>query len=574
MLSLIPFLAVVFSSSSGPAINLTVGTFNPTFPYAAVSNPVITCDVADGATVSGTSTLVARVQSDDIVTQVEFYVDGELVDTQRSTPYKFTIETAKRPDGPLKLKLIAYTDAGGKAVKEITVTVNNGKAGGIAPHIKAGNDKVSQGDFDGAIQEGTIALAIDKHSSEARFLLARAYMGKKDYSRAEGYIEDVTSDDPTNLEAYNLQSVINLKQAYDIFAKQDQTDDTVKLIQTALESAVGARQSYEGGILKNVGAVTDANRMAYADAANNAGAYTLTISALSDLWQKDQTNTAVTDRLAYAQAMSGRIKDGILTAETYAKFAGSKATAYAIGLSGGLYSTGGNSKAAEKAVAAALQIDATDLQSTLIQASNYIDAEQYDTAKNIVASLIQSHGELSQVWYMQERIANALGDFAAARSAFQTALLAEPLNVGAYIEQADASVRYVIKTQKIDPKIKTQSLASAEMLLGIALKAKGDSFQALTELAIVKLLQGKNGEALTYAKAATEAQPEYAAGFYTYAAALQANGNTIDAGKANRMAGVLDQINLSGAVLPDAVEAWHYFTDHGKPEPFVQPYSK
>src|ERR1700724_359913 len=87
-------------------------------------------DIKDGEQISIERTIKVIVQSDAVVTQVEFYVNNDLRDSSTSTPYTFHLDPLAEKDGDEKLTFTAYNSDGGKASKSVTVHVESGVAKG------------------------------------------------------------------------------------------------------------------------------------------------------------------------------------------------------------------------------------------------------------------------------------------------------------------------------------------------------------------------------------------------------------------------------------------------------------
>jgi poly(hydroxyalkanoate) depolymerase family esterase len=112
--------AWVDSISVGPpstAADTTPPTVNVTAP-------------ASGATLSGTVDVTASASDSSGVSKVEFYVDGALADTDTTSPYVFTWNTAGVANGPHTLMAKAYDAANNVGTdNDTTVTVSNGSGG-------------------------------------------------------------------------------------------------------------------------------------------------------------------------------------------------------------------------------------------------------------------------------------------------------------------------------------------------------------------------------------------------------------------------------------------------------------
>ncbi|HSP13351.1 MAG TPA: Ig-like domain-containing protein [Thermoanaerobaculia bacterium] len=81
---------------------------------------------ANGATVSGTTSVTASASDDVGVSKVEFYLDGTLQSTDPTSPYAWSWNTTMTTNGGHALTSMAYDAAGNRATSAaVNVTVNN-----------------------------------------------------------------------------------------------------------------------------------------------------------------------------------------------------------------------------------------------------------------------------------------------------------------------------------------------------------------------------------------------------------------------------------------------------------------
>lgn len=96
-----------------------VGSTDTTAPSVSITSP------ADGATISGTSTIKATASDDVAVTKLEYYVDGTLKSTLSASPYNYSLDTTTLSNAPHVIKATAYDAANNSSTDTINVTVNN-----------------------------------------------------------------------------------------------------------------------------------------------------------------------------------------------------------------------------------------------------------------------------------------------------------------------------------------------------------------------------------------------------------------------------------------------------------------
>jgi len=92
---------------------------------------VLITSLSDNSTVSGLVTIRASASSSEEVSKVEFYIDGELIETDTASPYSCSWDTTVCSEGYHTIKVKVTDAAVQTAIKEITVTVNNSSPGKI-----------------------------------------------------------------------------------------------------------------------------------------------------------------------------------------------------------------------------------------------------------------------------------------------------------------------------------------------------------------------------------------------------------------------------------------------------------
>ncbi|MDJ0841666.1 MAG: PHB depolymerase family esterase [Acidobacteriota bacterium] len=101
------------------------GASDTTPPTTNITSP------ANNATVDGTIDITASASDNDAVAKVEFYVDGNLIGVDTSSPYSVSWDTTSVPDGDYQLLARACDDAGNVGSdNDTTVTVDNSGGGG------------------------------------------------------------------------------------------------------------------------------------------------------------------------------------------------------------------------------------------------------------------------------------------------------------------------------------------------------------------------------------------------------------------------------------------------------------
>ena len=187
------------------------------------------------------------------------------------------------------------------------------------------------------------------------------------------------------------------------------------------------------------------------------------------------------------------------------------------------------------------------------------------TAANIMNSLSNSQGQSHVVNYNVSALAFFVADYDMSRDRFQTALLAEPTSYDTLIERANQSIWFSLRTDITDDAdyAKRQRLL-AGAFLEAALAARPESYEALTGLCCLAILDGRKEDAVKFGRAATSAGPEYASAQWAYCASLFDAKRSEEARAASKRAGVLDPKGLSGLPYPTGKSAWEYFYGKGR----------
>jgi hypothetical protein len=138
--------------------DVVVNTSTPdtTAPTTSITAP------ANGATVSGTTTVSASASDNVGVTKVEFYLDGALKSTATTSPYSWSWDTTASANGSHTLVSKAYDAAGNVGTSAtITVTVSNSTASQLL-----GNPGFENGSTNTAPWTTTTGV-VDNSASEA-----------------------------------------------------------------------------------------------------------------------------------------------------------------------------------------------------------------------------------------------------------------------------------------------------------------------------------------------------------------------------------------------------------------------
>lgn len=517
----------------------------------------VNVNLKPGQSISKVQMLHVEVTSNDPVTQVEFYVGGELRDSDSSVPYDFKLDTIEEKDGPTELTFAAYTSKGDSAKKSINVQVDNGVALGPDPHVAKGIEDLQVSDWPDAILEGRIALKADPVNNRARMVMARAYLGMKALDKAQKYAEDWLASEPSNPDAGELMSGIHLNKAFNTMSRGDDRMSALKDIQAAFKTAINTKQKVLEGKLDRLGAPTSENVVAYADAAMKAGRYSLAIAALDPEYRKHADRPEVTNRLAYAQLRAGRMQDAMETLNQVEKLF--KLDAYGAALQALVHSLNGDETGSTRYMGDALLQDPANLGARTVQAYLALRAKKTYLLSQIAANLAADAGEKPAVNYYLCALANAMGNYEAGRKYFRTGILADPCSEPLYLEEANQDLYFAMRLKGSEDERKFR-IASAIALFQTALEARPESYRALEGIALANILAGNKLEAVKYAKAAVNAAPTQASAHFTASAAYLANSDIPNSTRENNLAGRYDRKNLFGLLAPRGPQAWEYYS--------------
>ena len=455
----------------------------------------------------------------------------------------------------------AYNLDGDSKKLEVRVKIDNGLGLGVAHHVEAAEEALTEQRWSDAVVSCRVALKIDPEDNTARLAMARAQFGRGTFDLAQKFAEDVVADDPRNVPARELLAGINLRQAFRAMSTSTDRDRSIATLSSALSKAAHGRRNSLGEQLANFGDVTDENRLDYVDLLIKAGRYSLAIDELDPVFSRDERDASVANRLTYAQLRAGRFIEARTTMRNHARSGDPDAYGYA--LKAVISNWFGDEAASADAEREALLYDPSDMGVRTSQAFLALRRGNLSTFASITSRLAASTGYspvtnyyLSSLYYMQSQ-------FFESGRAFEAGLLADPSMYDIYLERFNQSIAYYLSSNPTG-KEKGYQLAFAKAFVEGALAAKPESFEALTALSILHMLGENWDEALRFAQAATVAGPQYAAAQYTLAAAYfgarrpQAGVDAMD------RAGKLDPSFLSGRKVPNARESWLYFYRHGR----------
>lgn len=526
----------------------------------AWSKITLTTSPASGATIAGEAKFVALVESDALVTSVEFFVGDDLRSTDDSTPYEFVMDTLDEADGQLKVTVTAYNEKGESAKAVLNLTVDNEVAKGAPYLAQKAADFASVSDWKNAVRFGRAALKADPGDSSARLVLAQAYLGAGQFDRAQQHAEDAIKADPDNRRARDLLSAIHLKRAFSTLDRGDRAK-TAETIRTAFGMAAKSRRESLELAADSFGTVTDDNRVAYVDRLLAAGRYSLAIQELRPRFREKPDDNRVADRLMFAQIRAGRLQDAAQTMKDVQRFGSFDGEGQA--LRAVLLLFAGEDAPAAEAEKEALLDSPNSMVVATCRTWMALRRNDMQAARTLATGLAANQGQDPVVNAALSALYWRLGDYESSQQAFETAVLAEPGSVDLYVEKANQVLQFSFRTDIATEDAEFQRKL-ADAYFAAALEAKPDSFQALTGKAVTLALLKDGAGALRMAEAATKAGPAYAAAHYVRAALLFDLGQNTAAKEALKSAEEADPKGLGGRPIPKVPDAWRYFAGAGR----------
>jgi tetratricopeptide (TPR) repeat protein len=519
----------------------------------------VSVDVKPNEVVSGVRHFRLNVTSPDPVTQVEFYVGSELRDSDSSIPYEFNLDTIDEKDGNLQLTFAAYTSKGDSQKQVINIDVDNGVAQGADAHVQKGIDFIHDSKWDEAILQARIAIKIDPASNPARMVMARAYLGKGTLDKAQKYAEDWHQAEPASTDASELLAGIDLHRALTTMSRGTDKEAALASIQAAFKRAIDTRKDVLQTKMDQIGTPTADNLIAFADAAMSARRYNMAINALSEEYHRRVDRTEVTNRLAYAQMMSGKLEDSYTTLMQVKRL--SKLDAYGNALMAVILAISHDDRSSDKFMQEALSMDSTDVGVRTAQAFIALRAHKMRDLQAICATMINDNGDRPEVNYYADALAGMQGNFGDARHYFETMVYADPLSEAGYIEEGNNALLFAVKGTASEKQFRANS---ARAMFETALEVRPESYRGLLGLSLVSLLVGEKADGLKFAVAAVKTAPTQPSALFVQSAALSLNGQATEAYNADRLAWKYDQTLLSGRAVPKAVEAWKYYSQYDR----------
>lgn len=268
------------------------------YPSAACADFSVKFEIKDGAKISDTITIVAKVTAtDDVAIQkVEFMVDDQLRHTDPSTPYTYDWDTLEDMEGPHTLNATVFDAKGQSRRAKIKVTIDNELDKGADFHADKALEAIKSGNAEDASRYSRRALKIDPKNGRAGRVRAGLLAQNRDYTAAAEVLEQ--AEFPANEIDGRMELI------YYYLAAGDSGDSSENLVKSA-GKAIDVYKKVVAARLAAAGADPQKKGEAEFAARNYAGAVTT--------WQKpaqgDAAPIEAINRLVLGYIAAGRTRE-------------------------------------------------------------------------------------------------------------------------------------------------------------------------------------------------------------------------------------------------------------------------
>ncbi len=474
--------------------------------------------VKGGESLTGDVVFVVKPVTTNPIQAIELYVGDDLRETDGSTPYEFKLDTLAEEDGPVKLRFKGFTSEGENAEKVVTLNVNNGVSLGAEAHVEKGNGFIAESKFDEAITEGRIALKADKDSKSARLLLGRANFAKNAYDKAQKYAEDVLEMDKKNRDARELLISLHVQKAFTATSKV--TADRREIVDAIKKSLMNAAKMRTTIRDEDLDAMKkDPTSIEFLDAAIKARRYSLVVDTLEKEIPNQYKRTDLVNRLVFSYLMLSRVTQADSLLKNLKKFG--EYDAYSFALLAVNQAEFGDDNGSDEAIKEAILNSPDSLGVKTAQAYIAIKRDRPKALADAASALLKDTEARSEAFYFAAALANKLTQISKGRANFEKAIKADAADHDMYVEQGNEAISLAL-TPNLAAADKDYQIEFAKAMYSTALECRPSSGQALAGIGIASLYQKKHDDAVKFTEAATKASPNYAASFYSYAAALAA----------------------------------------------------
>lgn len=500
--------------------------------------PGITLNVTDGQLIEHPISVRARVTSERTIKRVEFFLDGELAATDRSTPYEFILDPVKQGGDRVRLRVLATDAADDQSEASVTLRLP-----GMPQPEQAGQDaqaELAKGNADRAIVLARKALDARPNDQDARLVLVRALLAKRELGPATSEAEPLRRG-AGHVPLQEASSAFVRYGVRELFARD------VRRVAAGQDALLTGIELAKAG-RERLGEVVRATPpwLVWQGIYDSA--------ELTRQFDADPASPALAHALIVERIETGDLRGAAMAARTHGALG--QAGPYALALQAALnvLSGGPHDQALEGEAGLAFG---------LWRASRVGDSGA------LSAMLMRVPEARRQDWpFATYRAMLALPDGDGER-AWAQALAAGTLRADPYLQLAHRAIAASLGARgDADEIVLQRAIADAALA---AAEATGDrSFAVRAGYSTARLLEDEFGLAVDEARIATVEAPQVAAGWVALAGALNASGELQEARAALDEAAKLDR-SLAGQMLPDAVTTWRWVAREGRLPVFPPP---
>jgi len=533
---------------------------------ATATDIKIKSNVKEGDVLGGAYTLVVTCDAASTVTQVEFYLDDNLVNSDSSTPYEFKLDTLTEPEGDHVLTIAAYTTDGSSKTEKVKFKIDNKIALGAKAHTERAEEALRDQKFDDALFAGRVALKADPKYVPAMIVLGRAYLGKGVYDEAQKYLDDATEAQPTNYYAWDMLAQLQVRKAINVRVTGADLAKAAEDEKIAYMAAIDAHRKSLDIQLNNLGNPTAANRAQRLDLMQRMGHLSEARAEVKVANGNELNNVQMLNTGMYLDLRRSSLADAQKTYSDITKKGLADGITYALGAC--LASLQGDDANADVRIQQAIKMDRSSLLIKLAQAFVTVDRGKNAAARALAGDLASSDYVDPQVFYYLARIYYELGEYEQSRSAYENALIQDPMIAEIYVSRGLEALR---ESTRATGDAQKRLRGIADNYFEIALKAKPESPDALIGKGLVSAYSGDKSGALKYG-AAAQVVGGQAAWVNYVVSGLFAYGGQLD--KANNSLQTAVKQNPTGIAIiaiPSVADSFKYLVKWGRTPVLVHP---
>lgn len=516
-------------------------------------------NVKEGDAIAGTFTVVVTCQADKTITQVEFYLDDNLINSDSSTPYECKIDTLAEKEGEHVIAVAAYSTDGSSKTAKVKIKIDNKLDLGAKHHTELGEAALREKKYDEAIAAGRVALKAEAKYVPALIVLGRAYIGLSVFDEAQKYIEDATDKEPDNRFAWDMLSQLHVRKALEIRANPGDASKAETDEKNAFMAAVDATRKSLELQLKSLGKPTAENRAQRYGLLLLLGDLSGARDAYKEVVEAELDNADAVNKLMYVHVRRGELAEAQKLFDRLSRKGTADSTSYAIAAT--LASLTGDDTKADERIQQAIKLDRTNVVVKLAQAFVTVDRNKLSSVRALAGDLATSDFVDPEVQYYLGRIDYELREFEGSRAAYENALLQNPMMPEVYVSRG---LELLKQAQGKSGAEKDRPIRLAQNFFDIALKCKAELPDALLGKGLALAMTGKKADAHKLATAAQAVGGQNAWVNYV-ASGLQAYAGSSDlASRSMTKAMKQNPGAIRITAIPSVPEAFRFMTRFGR----------